>query len=206
MSDQYGGNPPHEPDRPGPYQGQGVFGSAGQPGAGNGAHRGPGAGNDPYGGPGPYRGSGPFGAPNQGGPIRPYGQWASDVRPREVTIASVMCFVLGGFAAFLALFAAFSSAEDVAAVMPNLEGAADITPGVLAVASGLCAALYILPAVFVRRRRRWARTMIIVLAGIGIVGGLSALPVGILQLAVHGTLLAMMVRRPTKTWFLRAHP
>jgi hypothetical protein len=178
MSEQYGG----EPDHPGPYQGQGVFGS--DPG-------------QRPGGPGPYSGPGPFGQrPN------PYAyQPVPTAPPRQVTVAMVTCLVLGGFCAIFGLWALTASEADITGLMPTVEAAA-VTPPMLAVVGLLCAALYIVPALFLRKGRGWARIMVIVLAAFGIVGGLSSLPAGILGLAVHVTLLVMMLQQPTKTWFL----
>jgi hypothetical protein len=178
MSEQYGG----EPDRPGPYRGQGVFGS------------------DPEqqsGGPGPYGGPGPFGQrPNpyayQPGPTAP---------PRQVTVAMVICLVLGGFCAIFGVWALTASAADIVGLLPTVDGAA-VTQRMLAVVGLLCAAFYIVPALFLRKRRGWARIVVIVLAAFGIAGGLTSLPAGILGLAVHVALLLMMLQQPTKTWFL----
>jgi hypothetical protein len=46
--------------------------------------------------------------------------------------------------------------------------------------------------------------MLIVVAALGIAGGVSALPSSILGLALHATLLVLMLVQPTKTWFLGA--
>jgi hypothetical protein len=178
MSEQYGG----EPDQPGPYQGQGVFGSdpGQQPGS-----------------PGPYSGPGPFGQrPN------PYAyQPVPTAPPRQVTVAMVICLVLGGLCAVFGLWVLTASETDIAGMLPPVEGAT-VTPRMLAVVGLLCAALYIVPALFLRKRRSWARIVVIVLAALGIVGGLTSLPAGILGLAVHVALLSMMLQKPTKTWFV----
>ena len=181
MSEQYGGGP----DRPGPYQGQGVFGSD--------------PGQQP-GGPGPYGGPGPFGQrPN------PYAyQPAPTAPPRQVTVAMVICLVLGGFCAIFGAWALTASEADIAGLLPTVEGGT-VTPPMLAVVGLLCAALYIVPALFLRKRRRWARIVVIVLAVFGILGGLTSLPAGVLGLAVHVVLLSMMLQRPAKTWFLSNH-
>lgn len=180
MSDQYGGGPPgdpsREPDRPGPYQGPGVFGS--QPEVG--------------GGPGPYSGPGPFGArPN------PAYQPMPGPVPKQVTIAAVISYVLGGLCVLLGLLALTSAGEDIA---ETLTGSADSRNLVVVVILS-CGAAYLLPAVFLRKRRPWARVMLIVVAALGIAGGVSALPGSILGLALHGTLLALMMQQPTRTWF-----
>jgi hypothetical protein len=109
--------------------------------------------------------------------------------------------VLGGFCAIFGLWALTASKADIAGLLPTVE-AGTVTPRMLAVVGVLCAALYIVPALFLRKRRGWARIMVIVLAAFGIVGGLTSLPAGILGLAVHVALLVMMLQQPTKTWFL----
>jgi hypothetical protein len=198
MSDQYGGgptgDPSREPERPGPYQGPGVFGSGAgrQPGAG---HQ-PGA-SGPYGGPGPYRGPGPFGQqPN------PYAyQQVPSPPPKQVTIAAVISFILGGVLILLGLLALTSVGEEIGEVLR----ATTASRGLLVAVIFVCAVAYILPAVFLFKRRPWARIMLIVVASFGIVGGVSALPSGILGLALHATLLVLMLQQPTKTWFLGAH-
>ncbi|MDX6295714.1 MAG: hypothetical protein QOH50_4789 [Kribbellaceae bacterium] len=181
MTDQYGG----EPDRPGPYQGQGVFGSD--------------PGQQP-GGPGPYSGPGPFGQrPN------PYAyQPVPTAPPRQVTVAMVICLVLGGFCAIFGAWALTASEADIAGLLPTVKGGT-VTPRMLAVVGLLCAALYIVPALFLRKRRRWARIVVIAVAAFGIVGGLTSLPAGVLGLAAHVVLLSMLLQRPTKTWFLSDH-
>jgi hypothetical protein len=65
----------------------------------------------------------------------------------------------------------------------------------------ICAVAYILPAIFVRKRRPWARVMLIVVAAFGIMGGVTALPGSLLGLALHIALLVMMLQQPTKLWF-----
>jgi hypothetical protein len=113
----------------------------------------------------------------------------------------VICLVLGGFCAILGVFALTASQADITGLVPTVQGAA-VTTRMLAGVGLLCAALYIVPALFLRKGRGWARIMVIVIAAFGIVGGLTSLPAGILGLAVHVTLLVMMLQQPTKTWFL----
>ena len=43
--------------------------------------------------------------------------------------------------------------------------------------------------------------MLIAVAAMGIAGGIMALPASLLGLAVHTTLLFLMLQRPTKLWF-----
>jgi hypothetical protein len=198
MSDQYGGgpagDPSREPERPGPYQGPGVFGA----GAGrqSGAGHQPGA-SGPYGGPGPYRGPGPFGQqPN------PYAsQQVPSSPPKQVTIAAVISFVLGGLCILLGLLTVTSAGEEIVKTLTGSAAGRGLVVAVIFV----CAVAYILPAVFLLKRRPWARIMLIVVAAFGIVGGVTALPSSILGLALHVTLLVLMLQQPTKTWFLSAH-
>lgn len=197
MSDQYGGGstggPAREPERPGPYQGSGVFGS--QPGggaSGDGRSGGPG----PYSGPGAYSGPGPFGPQPNGYPL----QAVPSAPPTQVTIASVISYGLGGLCVLLGLLTLTSAGGQIAEM---LTGSAD-SRNLVVVVILLCGVAYLLPAVFLRKRRPWARVMLIVVAALGIAGGVSALPSSILGLALHATLLVLMLVQPTKTWFLGA--
>jgi hypothetical protein len=113
----------------------------------------------------------------------------------------VICLVLGGFCAIFGVWALTASEADIVGLLPTVEGAT-VTPRMLGVVGLFCAALYIVPALFLRKRRGWARIVVIVLAAFGIVGGMTSLPAGILGLAVHVALLSTMLQRPTKTWFL----
>jgi hypothetical protein len=182
MSDQYGGPGPGE-DRPGPYQG--AFGSAGQP-----PQQPPAQQPGPYGGqPGPYGGA--FGQnpySSAPGPIVP---------PKQVTIASVIGFALGGLCVLLGLFSLTSAGSDIAKTLTGDASAKSLVVGVIFATS----IAYLLPAYFIRKRRRWARTMLIVVAALGIAGGITALPASLFGLALHGTLLYLMLQEPTKRWF-----
>jgi hypothetical protein len=166
-------------DGPGPYQG--VFGSAG-------GVPGPPPGSTPYGDrPGAY--GGVFGAgPAAYVPVDP---------PKQVTIAAVISLGLGVMSLLLAGLALTSAGEQISEVLTGTKDA----QGVAVAAAVICAFVYILPAIFVRKRHAWARIMLIVVAAIGIVGGVVALPSGILGLAIHGTLLFLMLQQPTKLWF-----
>ena len=185
MSDQQGGGPAD--DRPGPYQG--VFGSGGQPGKPQPPPPPP---PSPYdAAPGPYRGS--FGQqPNpysyQPGPVAP---------PKQVTIAAAISYGLGGLCILLGLFAMTSAGEQIAETLTGSKDSQGLVVGVVLV----CGVAYILPAIFLRKRRPWARIMLIVVAAFGITGGVTALPSSILGLALHITLLVLMLQQPTKLWF-----
>jgi hypothetical protein len=143
--------------------------------------------------PGPYQAPGGFGAgAGAGSPSAP------STRPRQVTAASAIAFVLGGLSVLLS--AAVLLTEAGPEISETLTGADDAV-GVIGFAALLSAAMYLVPAVFVLQRKSWARIMMLVVAGIGIAGGVSALPGGILGLALHSVLLAMMLQRPTRAWF-----
>ncbi len=184
MTEQQGNDPTD--DRPGPYQG--VFGSAGGP-------SGPGPqspGSPPYGDragsygdrPGPY-----------GGEPNPYAQQPGP--PKQVTIAAVISFGLGAMCVLLAGLALTSAGEQISEIVT---GSKDAEATVVAVILA-CAVAYILPAIYLRKRRPWSRYMLIAVAAIGIAGGVMALPTSILGLAIHGTLLFLMLQQPTKLWF-----
>jgi hypothetical protein len=79
------------------------------------------------------------------------------------------------------------------------KGARNLVVGVVLA----CGVAYILPAVYLRKRRPWARIMLIVVAAFGIAGGAAALPGSIFGLALHVTLLVLMLQQPTKLWFSR---
>jgi hypothetical protein len=171
-------------ERPGPYSG-----AFGQPPGGYGAAGG-------FNAPGGVN-QGPAGGPNQPG-WAPYGyQPAPMAPPKQVTIASVIAFGIAGLSILLALFAFTSAGASMAELMTGDPG----NQGVVAAAAVISAALYILPAIYVRKRRRWARTMLIVLAALGIAGGLGALPGSLLGMAIHVALLVMLLQQPTKLWF-----
>lgn len=177
MSDQYGGGPADE--RPGPYQG--AYGSSGQQ---------PPPQQTPYGGqPGPYDGA--FGQ-------NPYSSLPGPAAaPQQVKIASTISLALGALCVLLGLFTLTSAGSEIANVLTGDPSAKGMVVGVILITS----VAYILPAIFLRKRRRWARTMLIVVAALGIAGGITALPASILGMALHGTLLYLMLQEPTKRWF-----
>ena len=175
MSDQYGDQPPsHDQERPGPYQG--VFGAQ----------------------PGPLPGSPAQPSPYVGRP-NPYSQLHAGP-PKQVIIASVISFALGVLCILLGLFTLTSAGEQIA---DTLTGSKD-SQNLVVVVVLICGAAYILPAIFLRKQRPWARTMLIVVAAFGIAGGVSALPGSILGLVLHIALLVMMLQTPTKLWFAEA--
>jgi hypothetical protein len=190
MSDQHG-EPPRDQDRPGPYQG--MFGGQ------SGAQPGPPA---PGSGPGPYGDQpGPYGdQPGQyGGGLGHQNRYSGLqlAPPKQVVIASVISFALGGLCVLLGLFALTSAGEQIAETVTGSKDARTLVVGVILV----CAVAYLLPAIYLRKGRPWARIMLIVVAAFGIVGGITALPSGILGLALHATLLILMLQQPTKRWF-----
>ena len=118
--------------------------------------------------------------------------------PKQVTVAAAISLGLGALCVLGGLFSLTSAAAPMAEM---LMGSKDAT-GWLVVVFLLCGVAYILPAVFLRKRRNWARNLLMVVATFGIAGGVTALPGSILGLAIHVTLLALMLQGPTKTWFL----
>ncbi|GAB2636334.1 hypothetical protein [Kribbella swartbergensis] len=216
MTDQQGNNPGE--DRPGPHQG--VFGAPGSPSPGSPGSQPPGSrspgppgshppGSPPYGSPGSHPpGSPPYGDPRSpygdypgpygdafGGDPNPYGYQPGP--PKQVTVAAVMSIGLGAICLLLAALALSSAGEQIAEIVL---GSKDARGQVVAVIL-ICAVAYILPAIFLLKRRAWARYLLIAVAAIGIAGGLMELPRSILTLAIHGTLLYLMLQQPTKLWF-----
>ena len=173
MTEQHGNNSGE--DRPGPYQG--VFGSAGSPAPP------PGDRKSPYGDlPGTYGDA--FGTQH----ARP---------PKQVTIAAVISLSLGAMCILLAGLAFTSAGEQIAEIVT---GSKEAQGTVIAVILA-CAVAYIVPAIYLRKRHAWARYVLIGVAAVGIAGGAMALPNSILGLAIHGTLLFLMVQQPTRLWF-----
>jgi hypothetical protein len=175
MTEQHGNEPAD--DRPGPYQG--VFGGSPAP-----QPQPPGP--TPYGDhPGAYGGL--YGAaPDRGQPP-----------PGQVTIAAVISLGLGAVSILLAGLALTSAGEQISEVLTGSKE----NEGVAVAAALFCAVLYFLPAIFLRKRRPWARHLLIGVAAIGIAGGIMALPTSILGLAIHTALLILMLQQPTKLWF-----
>ncbi|WP_344178474.1 hypothetical protein [Kribbella lupini] len=179
-------------ERPGPYGG--AFGqpAGGLPSGGQGGGFGqPGARQGGYGQPGTP-------PSNQWGQPAPYGYQQGVVAPpKQVTIASVISFGLGGLCILLGLFALTSAGDEIAETLTGDAGARGLVVALILI----CGAAYILPAIYLRKRRPWARIMLIVVAALGIMGGVSALPGSLLGLALHVALLVMMLQQPTKLWF-----
>jgi hypothetical protein len=141
--------------------------------------------------PGPY--SGLFGAAPD-----TYGD-QQQTPPKQVTIASVIAMGLGVMCLLLAILTLTSAGGQISEV---LTGSRDNAPVAVAAAM-ICAFIYLVPALYLRKRRRWSRYMLIAVAAMGIAGGAMALPASILGLAIHLTLLTLMLQRPTKLWFTR---
>jgi hypothetical protein len=194
MTEQQGNNSGE--DRPGPYQG--VFGSTGQPSGS------PPPGSPPGSPPGPPTGS-PY-----GGRRSPYGdlpgayggafagqpdQYARP--PKQVTIAASISLGLGVLCVLLAGLAFTSAGEQIAEVVLGSKDAQGTVVAVILAS----AVLYIVPAIYLRKRHAWSRYLMIGVAAMGIAGGLMALPSSILSLAIHSTLLLLMLQQPTKLWF-----
>jgi hypothetical protein len=181
MTEQHGDDPTD--DRPGPYRG--VFGSSPGPVG----PRDPSVPEAPRYGERPGANGGRYGAaPQHSYPVDP---------PKQVTIAAVISLGLGAMCLLLAVLALTSAGAQVSEV---LTGSRD-NASVAVIAALVCAVVYVLPAVYLRKRRPWSRYMLIGVAAIGIAGGVMALPAGILGLALHGALLILMLQTPTKLWF-----
>lgn len=152
--------------------------------------------------PGPYLGPGGrgFGQPSDAGPAGPMAHraYGARPRPRQVTAAAVICFVLGGLSMLMTAAVLMTSAGPE--VSETLTGSDDAV-GLVGFAALLTAAMYLVPAVFATRRASWARVALIVVAVLGMAGGAMSLPGGLLGLGVHTALLALMLQRPTKDWF-----
>jgi hypothetical protein len=180
MTEQQGNNSGE--DRPAPYQG--VFGAPGSPPPGSQPPGSYGDRRSAYGEfPGAYGGA--------------YGTNRYAPPPKQVTVAAVISFGLGAMCLLLAGLAFTSAGEQIAEIVT---GSKDAQGLVVAVILG-CAAAYIIPAIYLRKRHVWARYALIAVAAMGIAGGLMALPNSILGLAIHGTLLVLMLQPPTRLWF-----
>jgi hypothetical protein len=147
----------------------------------------------PSGRPSPYGGS--FGQPN------PYADLPGPMAPpKQVTIAAVISLGLGGLCLLVGAFTLTSAGEQMAETLIGSRESKGLLVGVILV----CALAYILPGLYLRKRRPWARIMLMVVAAFGIAGGVTALPGSLLGLALHGTLLYLMLQQPTRLWFLGA--
>jgi MFS family permease len=170
-------------DRPGPYRG--VFGSAEGP---------PSSGTTPYGdrpsayGDAPAAYGGVYGADAHRYQANP---------PKQVTIAAVISLALGAMCLLLAAVALTSAGAQVSEVLTGSKE----NQGVAVAAALICAFVYLLPAIYLRKRRPWSRYLLIGVAAIGIAGGVMTLPASIVGLAIHSTLLILMLQQPTKLWF-----
>jgi len=117
--------------------------------------------------------------------------------PRHVTVAAVVVLGFGVLYFLLGLMALTSAGERVSEIVMGDKSSASV----VVVVAWAGAVLYIVPALFLRRGRPWARYLIIGIAVLGILGGLVALPTGLLGAAIHAVLLVLMLQRPTKRWF-----
>lgn len=137
--------------------------------------------------PGPY--SGLFGAAPDG--------YRDEAAPKQVRTAGLVSLFLGCLCVLLAVLTLTSAGRQISEV---LTGSPDNAPTAVAAAM-VCALVYLLPALYLRKRRRWARYLLIGVAAVGIVGGVMSLPAGILGLAIHATLLLLMLQARTRRWF-----
>lgn len=112
----------------------------------------------------------------------------------------MISLALGVLTILLGLFALTSAGEPITKTLTGDKNAQNV----VLVAALICSAAYILPAVFLRKQRPWARTMLIVVAAMGIAGSITSLPGGLLGLGLHLALLVLMLQTPTKLWFAEA--
>lgn len=128
----------------------------------------------------------------------PFGQARVPVaRPWQVTVAALIGFGLSGLCVLLSIAVLMIGGGSIS---EQLTGSANAS-GAVVFAGLLTAAMYLVPAVFLLQRKGWARIVMIVVAVVGIAGGLLSLPGGILGAAVHGLLLVTMLQQPTRDWF-----
>ncbi|MET7278254.1 hypothetical protein ABZS29_08495 [Kribbella sp. NPDC005582] len=119
--------------------------------------------------------------------------------PRQVTVATVVVLGFGVLYFLLGLMALTSAGDQISEIVIGSKGSS----AVVAVLAWVGAALYIVPALFLRSGRPWARYLIIAVAALGIVGGLLSIPTGLLGLVLHAGLLFLMLHPSTKAWFHR---
>jgi hypothetical protein len=139
-------------------------------------------------GPGPY--SGLFGAVPDDYMYRP-------TPPKQVAIASVIAMGLGALCLLLAALTLTSAGGQISEVLTGSSGNAPVAVAVTLV----CAVAYLVPAFYLRKRRSWARYVLIGVAAAGVAGGVVALPSSLLGLAIHAALLILMLQRPVRLWF-----
>ena len=117
--------------------------------------------------------------------------------PKQVTVAAFISLALGAISILLAGLTLTSAGEQISEILTGSKG----NEGTAVAAALFCALIYLLPAIYLRKRRPWARYLLIGVAAIGIAGGLMTLPASILGLTIHATLLTLMLQPPTKLWF-----
>jgi len=110
-------------------------------------------------GPGPY--SGLFGsAPDT------YGYQTAT--PKQVTVASVIAIGLGALCLLVAALTLTSAGDQISEVLTGSRG----NTSVAVAATLICAVVYLVPALYLRKRRAWARYVLI---AVYLVAGLAAL-------------------------------
>ncbi|MFC0627238.1 hypothetical protein [Kribbella deserti] len=162
----------------------------GQPGDANSAY--PGGAQPGW----PAPGAQPGGYPGVPGGY-PGWQGAQPTRPpRQVVVASIISVIIGVMSLLGALVAMTSAGAEMAATLGQPDAA-----GMLPVLFLICGLVYIVPAIFLHKRARWARIVLMVVAALGVLGGILSLPASIIGIALHIGILVMMVQPPTKQWF-----
>lgn len=111
-------------------------------------------------------------------------------------MASIIAVVLGVMSLLGALVSMTSAGAEMAKTLGQPEA-----EGILPLVFAICGLIYLVPAIFLHRRARWARIMLMVVASLGVVGGILSLPASIIGIALHVGILVMMTQQPTKDWF-----
>lgn len=111
-------------------------------------------------------------------------------------MASIIAVVLGVMSLLGALVSMTSAGAGMAETLGQPEAA-----GILPLVFAICGLIYLVPAIFLHRRARWARIMLMVVASLGVLGGILSLPASIIGIALHVGILVMMTQQPTKEWF-----
>lgn len=117
--------------------------------------------------------------------------------PKQVTVAAVISLGLGALCVLLAGMLLTSAGAQIAEIVTGSADSDGLVAGVVLAS----AVAYIVPAIFLLKRRPWARYVLIAVAAIGIAGGVMSLPAGVLGLAIHATLFVLMLHNATKLWF-----
>lgn len=166
--------------------------------------------------PAPYPNAPQYGrAPEYG---TPYGPPAPVAPPREVVRATQLMFLrvaIGVISAIITFTTSGSIKDRIRTDSPNLtpqqvDSAYAVIVGSAIFIGLIFAVLYILLAIQVRRGKNWARIVVWVLAGLGVLSGLFALGtpmtgadrlLEIVQLLVDAAIIVLLALRPSNEYF-----